>query len=156
MKSSGWPLILGAWLGVAGLEIAFHWLLGTGRSPTLLAIYLDRGNSGKAFNAGIVDNQVPAVILGWISGWVGYSRWSLRTLGFVAIGTAISVAALVPLYRLLVGPGYFAIVWGAPRSLGEQLSSHAYDVFTAFLAGGAFTYGGYVFRRDWKGTKREL
>lgn len=49
MKSSGWPLILGAWLGVAGLEIAFHWVLGAGRFPTLLAIYLDRGNSGKAF-----------------------------------------------------------------------------------------------------------
>jgi hypothetical protein len=27
-------------------------------------------------------------------------------------------------------------VWGAPKSFGEQVFSHVYDVFTAFLAGG--------------------
>ena len=80
MKRTGWLLILGVLLIVAGLEIAFHWPLGRGEFPALLAIYLDRGNSGKAFNAGIVDNLAPAAFVGWISGWAGYPRWSRRTL----------------------------------------------------------------------------
>jgi len=153
MKRTGWLLILGVLLMVAGLEIAFHWLLGRGEFPALLAIYLDRGNSGKAFNAGIVDNLAPAAFVGWISGWVGYPRWSPRTLAGGAVGLALFVAALVPVYRILIGPEHFAIVWGAPKSFGQEVSFHVYDVFTALLAGGAFTHGGYVFRRDWKRPK---
>jgi hypothetical protein len=153
MKRTGWVLVLGALVAVTSLEIVFHWLLGRGEFPALLAVYLDRGRSGKAFNAGLLDNQVPAALIGWIAGWVGYSRWSPRTLAAVAVGLALFVAALVPVYRVLIGPEHFAIVWGAPKSLGERLSSHFYDVFTALLAGGAFLYGGYVFRRDLKRPK---
>jgi hypothetical protein len=128
MKRTGWLLILGALLTVAGIEIAFHWLLHRGEFPALLAIYLDRGNSGKAFNAGIVDNLAPAAFVGWISGWVGYPRWSPPTLAGVAVGLAVFIAALVPVYSILIGPEHFATVWGAPKSFGQEVSFHAYDV----------------------------
>lgn len=153
MKRRAWLLILGALLTVVSLEIAFHWLLGRGEFPMLLAIYLDRGKSGKAFNAGVVDNQVPAALVGWMVGWVGYSRSSPRMIAALTLGLAVSIAALVPVYRVLVGPEHFAIVWGTPKSFSEELSSHIYDVFTALVGGGAFAYGGYAFRRDWKRSK---
>lgn len=153
MKRTGGLLILAAMVAVAGLGSAFHWLLSCGKFPVLLAIYLDRGSSGKAFNAGVVDNQIPAAFLGWIGGWVGYSRWSPRTLATVVFGLAIFVAALVPVYRVLIGPEHFAIVWGSPKSVAEEVFSHTYDLFTALLTAGAFAYGGYIFRRDWKRAK---
>ena len=156
MKRTGWLLIIGLMLTVAGIEIAFHWLLGRGEFPRLLGIYLSRGSGGKAFNAGVVDNQAPAALLGWVSGWIGYSRWSCHTLIGIAIGIAVFVAALVPAYGILIGPEHFSYVWGAPKNFGERIFFHIYDVFTALVAGGAFTYGGYVFRRDWKHSNFEL
>lgn len=146
-------MIVGTLVIVAGIEIAFHWLLGRADFPALLGVYLARGASGKAFNAFMVDNLIPAALVGWTCGWVGYSRWSPRALVGITVGIAIFVAGLMPVYRVLIGPDHFSIVWGATKSHGELVSSHLYDVFTAFLSAGAFAHGGYVFRRDWKRSK---
>lgn len=153
MKRGGTLWIFLALAALACVETALHWMLGRGEFPTLLAIYLYRGYSGKAFYAGIVDNQIPAAIAGVVTGWVGYSRWPARTLVLAALGDAAFVAALVPLYRILIGPGNFAIVWGSPTGASSLIASHVYDVFTALIAAGAFTYGSYLFRRDWRRRK---
>ena len=149
-------MLVSAAVIVAAIEFGFHWLLGQGDTPGLLSVYLNRGSSGKAFFAGSVDNTIPAILLGCVNGWVGFSRWSVRKLIVTTAAIALFVAALVPLYRVLVGPNNFALVWGLPDSAVKTVAYHAYDVITAFLTAGPFTYGAYVFRRDWKRRRSDM
>ena len=133
---------------VAAIEIGFHWLVGRGDNPGLLGVYLSRDSGGKAFFAGTVDNTIPALVLGCVNGWVGFPRWSVRKLIVTTAAIALFVAALVPVYRMLIGPS-FASVWGRPNTAAKNAAYHLYDFMTAFLTAGPFTYGAYVFRRDW-------
>ena len=114
----------------------------------LLAIYLYTDASGKHFLAGMVANQVPAAILGWIGGWVGFPGWSLRKLTVVAVALAIFVAALTPVYSALLGPQRFAIVWGAPKTMLQAALFHLYDVFTACIPCLFFANLAYRGRRE--------
>src|SRR5215467_9359419 len=123
MKLGGGLLLAGAMLAVAGGAILFHWLLGQGMFPSLLAVYLAADRSGKHFFGGVVDNVAPAVVLGWVNGWVGYPRWSVRTLCATTFAIAVFVVALMQLYGPLIGPEHFATVWGSPNSAREAAFS---------------------------------
>src|SRR5260370_15227486 len=138
---------------VAALEIALNWWLGRGNAPSLLRVYLDRGSSGKAFNSGVLDNLIPAVVLGWTAGWAGFPRWSSRKVAAVAVAVAIFVAALEPLYGILIGKRLYSLVWGSPSTLLRATLFHLYDVFTALLPGGFFAYMAYGGRRDFSRSK---
>jgi len=140
-------LVLLTSIAVIALQAATHWLLGRGNFPTLLAVYLTGGNSGKHFFAGVFDNSMPAAVLGFVAGWAGYPRWSPRKVFAVVVLLSCLVAALIPLYRVLLGPQNHAIVWGSPTGLVQESLFHLYDVFTAFLIGGVFAYMGYGGRR---------
>jgi hypothetical protein len=144
MKRSPYVLVLIISIAVVAFEAAVHWLLSGGRFPTLLAVYLTADSpSEKHFFAGVLDNQLPAAVLGYVAGWAGYPRWSPRKVFVVVVLLSCLVAGLEPIYRVLLGPQNHAIVWGSPNSLVESALSHLYDVFTAFVIGGVFSYGGY-------------
>jgi MFS family permease len=150
MKLNGWPLLAGAMLAVAVGQILFHWLLGRGVFPWLLAVYLAPDAGGKFFFGGVMDNIAPAILLGWVNGWAGYRRWSVRTLCLTTFALAVFVVALMPLYRPLIGPEHFKTVWGSPGSVREAVSSYTFRVVSAFLITGFFTRAAYIFRREWK------
>lgn len=150
MKRKGGMLLVGAMVLVGVCEIALHWLLGRGGHPRLLMTYLSAESpSGRHELAGMLDNTVPAAVLGWVNGWIGLPRWSVRKLVATTFVLAIFVAALMPAYSALIGPHLFAIVWGVPRTASQAALFHLCDFFGAFLIVGFFTYAAYVFR-DWK------
>lgn len=151
MRRSPGLLLAIAVVAMAVVEVTLHWLLGREGFSTIRAIYLATDYpSSKHFFEGVVDNFGPAVILGSVSGWVGFPRWSVRRFSATTIGIAIFIAALMPLYRILIGPKQFVIVWGMPKTALQSILFHLYDILTAFLAAGFFTRAAYVFRRDWK------
>jgi len=133
-KRNGWLLLIGAVLFVAACEIVFHWLLGRGVFPTVLALYLwvdPLTRKGTLVQS--VINSAPAAVLGFANGWIGYPRWSARTVGVTALIIALFVDTLT---HLLIGHRQFAIV-------GRSW------IF-ALVDTGFWTLGAYVFRRDWK------
>lgn len=150
MKFNGGRLLAGAMLAVGAFEILFHWLLGRGLFPSLLALYLAADAGRKYFLGGAIDNVAPAVVLGWVNGWVGYPRWSIRTLCATTFSLALFVVALMPIYRPMIGEDNFTTVWGSPSSPREAGFSYIFQVASAFLVAGFFTRAAYVFRRDWK------
>jgi len=153
MKRNPALTVIVAATAVATLEIALHWLLGRGQAPSLLGIYLDRGSSGKAFNSGVLDNLIPAAVLGWFAGWAAFPRWSPRKVAVVAVALATFVAALEPLYGILIGMRLYAVVWGSPSTFLQAALFHLYDVLTALLPGGFFAYMAYGGRRDLSRSK---
>jgi hypothetical protein len=144
------PMLALAMLAVGGCEILFHWLLGRGVFPSLLAVYLSADAGGKYFLGGIIDNVAPAMVLGCVNGWVGYPRWSVGKLSATALALAVFVVALMPLYRSLIGPERFAMIWDSSQGGPAVSFSDVFRLVSAFLAAGASTHGAYVFRRDWK------
>jgi len=144
VKLNGWLLLISAMFLVAACEIVFHWLLGRGVFPSLLAFYLFIDpQSRKASFAWDVINTAPAAVLGCVNGWIGYRRWSVRTLCGSTFGLALFVASLTPIYGVLIGQRQFATVRG----------SVTFNVFTALLVTSFFTLGAYVFRSEWKHRK---
>jgi len=138
LKRNGWLLLIGVVLFVSAFQAVFHWLLGQGAFPTLLALYLwvDPLTRKGTFVRDLI-NSAPAVVLGCANGWIGYRRWSARTLGVSALTLALFVDML---RHLLMGHRQFAIVG----------RSWIFSVFTALVDTGFFTLGAYVLRRDWK------
>lgn len=157
MTRNGGTLLIGAMVVVGACEVLLHGLLGKGVFPALLANYLFKDYpAGQAFFMGMVDNICPAAILGCVNGWVGFSGWSARKLVITTFVLAVFLASLEPVYGLLIGREHFAIVWGSARiSIMRAAFFHLYDVFTAFVTAGSFTYGAYVFRRDWRKRDRQ-
>jgi len=153
MKLDGGLWLAGAMLAVGGGEILFHWLLGRGVFPLLLAIYVSADAGEKYFFAGVVDNVAPAAVLGWVNGWVGYPRWSVRKLCATTFMLAVFVVALMQLYAALIGPETFSTVWGSPRSGLENGFPYVFRLGSAFLIAGFFTRGAYFFRLDWKAPR---
>jgi len=153
MKLDGGLWLAGAMMAVGGGEILFHWLLGRQVFPSLLAIYLSADAGGKYFFGGVVDNVAPAIVLGWVNGWVGYPRWSVHKLCATTFMLAVFVVALMQLYGSLIGPENFATVWGSPQSGLENSFPYVFRLASAFLVAGVFTRAGYFFRQDWKARK---
>jgi hypothetical protein len=147
MKRRGELPLFGALLAVGTIEATFHWLLVREAFAPLLAVYLCPDAGGKYFYAGIVDNIAPAIVLGCVNGWLGYPRWSVGRLVATAAAFAVFVAEMTRLYAALMGPRPSAIVYGSPKGAPENV---LFRVLSAFLIAGVFTYGAYVFRRDWK------
>ncbi|HLK06678.1 MAG TPA: hypothetical protein VKV30_01990 [Candidatus Angelobacter sp.] len=135
--------ISGALLTAAG-EIWFHWLASV--NPYVLGIYLTPDRGGKYFIGGCIDTVAPAAFLGVVNGWVGFPKWSLRKVLLVASGLAVFIVAMLPLYSNLVGKQNLAIIWGYQNNV----SSYVFPVVSTFAVLGFFSYGSYVFRRDWK------
>lgn len=150
MKLGAGLLLALAMLGVGGCEIFFHWLLGRGVFPSLLAVYLSADAGGKYFYGGVVDNVAPAMVLGCVNGWVGYPRWSVVKLCAITFAVAVFVIALMPLYRSLIGPERFAIIWGSSQRGLAVSFSDVFRLISAFLVAGASARAAYIFRREWK------
>ena len=147
MKRNGAVLIAAAVLFVAGCEIVVHWLLGSVVSPSLLAAtYLCPDAGGKYFYAGMIDNTIPALVLGLVNGWVGFPRWSVPRLWLTAVLLAVCVVALMPLYSILIGPQRFALVWGWRGGISWEYVS---PLLFASLAVGGGTGGACQSRRSW-------
>lgn len=142
MKRNGVLLLGGAMAAVAAGEVALHWLIGRGGfAGGALAIYVAADSGGKHFCAGIVDNFLPSVALGCVNGWVGFFRWSSRTLWVTTAGVAALVVALLPVYSFFIGSQRFTPVWGSLRSP----SAYVIPSLSAFVITGFFTrmvYGG--------------
>jgi hypothetical protein len=138
LKSNGWLLLIGVVLLVMACEIIFHWLLGQGTFPTVLGLYLwvDPVTKKGTFPREVI-NAAPAVILGCANGWIGYSRWSVRTLFANAVILALFMNTLT---HLLMRNPQFAFV-GRPW---------IFDAFTTVVHTSFFTLGVFVFFRDWK------
>jgi hypothetical protein len=135
---------------VAAIEIGLHWLLGHGDNPRLRGVYLySHDSGGKAFVAYAVDNIIPAFLLGWVNGWVGFPGWSVRKFIVTTVAIAMLVDALVPVYKILIGPE-FAVVWGRSSAAADVVGHYIYSFVTAFMIAGFFSHGAYVFRRDSK------
>ena len=68
----------------------------------------------------MVDSLLPAAILGLVSGWVAFPRWSLLKLSLVAVAIAAFVAALEPSYGAIVGWHCYGLhePMDHPRALG--------------------------------------
>lgn len=146
LKRNGWVLLISAVLFVSACEVVFHWLLGRGVFPSLLAFYLYVDpQSRKASFAWDVINTAPAAVVGCANGWIGYPRWSARILCVTTLTLALFIASLTRAYGPLIGPRQFATVGG----------SWTYNFFTALAVTGFFTLGAYVFRRDWKRPKSQ-
>jgi len=143
-------LVIGTMLVVGMLEVAFHWLLLRESFAPLLAVYLSTDAGGKYFYAGVVDSTLPAIVLGSVNGWAGYPKWSIFRLGAMAFLIAICVAEMTSVYAAVIGPGAAAIVYG---SLKGAPGNVLFRVLSSFFVAGIFTYGAYVFRRDWKRGK---
>lgn len=126
--------IVFAAIAVAAIEIGFHWLLSRGTFSTLSAIYLPSNYTRTRDDfAGVVDNLSPAAVLGLISGWVAFPRWSLRKLAVVAIALAIFVAALEPFYWAIIGWHHYYGVQ-EPKNLRQTLALFPlFDFFTAYI-----------------------
>ena len=72
-----------------------------------------------------------------------------RALAAMAVGLAVFVAGLMPIYGLLIGQHPYSELFGAPTSVSQNL----YHVVFAFVAVGACTAGGYQSRKDWERKK---
>jgi hypothetical protein len=147
MKRGGGLMLLVALVTIGASEAVFHWLLARDSFAPLLGVYLCPDAGGKYFYAGIVDNIVPAAILGSVNGWLGYPRWSIARLCIGALGIAVFVAEMTRLYAAFIGPARSALVYGSPNGAPENV---LFRVLSAFFIAGVFTYGAYGFRREWK------
>ncbi len=104
MRISPGVTIVGGAVIVGVVEIALHWLLGRDVFPSFTAVYFHTDfPSGRQSFTGVLDNILPAVVLGWTVGWVGSLGWSWRKVAFVCIGTAIFIALLQPWYGYIIG-----------------------------------------------------
>ena len=100
----GWLLLLTAMLLVAGGQIALHWGLSRGMFPNLIAAYLYRNpQTHKSSGAYLLMTIGPGVVLGALNGWLGYGRWTPRTLLVNAFGISLMVDALIPFYGRFIG-----------------------------------------------------
>jgi hypothetical protein len=147
-RSPGAVIVLSAIL-IAGVEIGFHWLLSRSPSSTLTAIYLPSNyRTSRDDFAGLVDNLLPAAILGLATGWVAFPRWSLVRLLWVSVGVAAFVAALEPLYWALIGWNHYRGV-REPANLHEALALFPwFDFCTAYIPCLLFANMTYRGRRE--------
>ena len=142
-------ILFAAAVFVAVIEVGFHWLLSRNPSSTLTAIYLPSNyTTSRDDFAGLVDNLVPAAILGFTSGWVAFSRWSLRKLALAAVGVAVFVAALEPSYWALLGWHHYYGVH-EPKNLHQALALFPLlDLCTAYIVCLFFANVAYRGRRE--------
>lgn len=149
--------IIFAVITVAAIEIGFHWLLSRGTFSTLSAIYLPSNYTHTRDDfAGVVDNLSPAAVLGLISGWVAFPRWSLRKLTVAAVALAILVATLEPFYWAIIGWHHYYGVQ-EPRNLRQALALFPlFDFFTAYIPCLLFANMTYRGRRELARNKSSL
>jgi hypothetical protein len=130
-RHPGVSIIIAA-ITVAAIEVGLHWLLSRGTFPTLSAIYLPSNYTRTRDDfAGVVDNLGPAAILGLVSGWVAFPRWSLRKLTAAAIGIAIFLAALEPAYWGIIGWHHY---YGVQKPNGIRQTLALFPLFDFFTA----------------------
>ena len=155
MKRNPTVTLTATFFGVAAAEIAFHWLLGRDIFPTILSAYLSPDYpSRKQLFEGIVDSLVPAAVLGWTAGWVGFCRWSLRAVAIAAVSLATLTVAMQPSYGYLIGWNRFFVGARDPKSAFLHWP-YLYDIFTTSLVCLLFAYASYRGRHELARTKSQ-
>jgi hypothetical protein len=101
--------------GIIAAELLAHWFLKSDLSPTLQSMYLS--NSKLNSITMLIDNWIPAAILGIVNGWVGY-RWTTQKLNTVAVFLAAGITCSQSLYSLFFPK---QLLWWWPPELGEGL-----------------------------------
>jgi hypothetical protein len=90
-------LVFISFLGVVCVEVFVHWLLANNAAPTLTRFYLSESKRNSI--TALVDNFLPAIILGVVNGWFGWN-WSTRKLTLSASFLSIGIVASETLFQL--------------------------------------------------------
>ena len=104
-----------SFVGIIGAELLTHWFLKTGLSPTLRLMYLS--DSKRNSITMLVDNYIPAAILGFVNGWVGH-RWTTRRLNAFAVFLAGGITCAQVPYSFFFPK---QLLWWWPPQWGEGL-----------------------------------
>jgi hypothetical protein len=144
--------LLLSYLGVAIFQILWHWFLSSRQSlaQTLLRIYLYHNPQTGREVEGYLDVMLPAVLFGFLAGWLG-SQWSIRKLSLPVVCGAIGVIALMPLYTVFFDK---ALVWWWPKTTGELLPSLVLGTIKALIIVGIFAYAGRIFATYFHGLSK--
>lgn len=144
-------------VAIGCFEVLAHWLLG--RNPASLPFqlyFLHEPPSGHTIFQGVLDQVLPATILGCLLGWEGFCKWSPRRLAASVLCLALYLNALESIYRLVIGPRTYDINFGTATTSVIGISIYPSELVVILPVLGVFTYGAYVFRRDWKRRSRQL
>lgn len=133
MKRKNEAVILMYFVGVLAAEMLLHLLLAVNAVPTLSSFYLSESKRNSITT--LVDNFLPAIVLGIVNGWYGW-KWSTRKIvmstGLLCLGLVASGA----LYQLFFRPGQ---LWWWPPTVGDIV----FRVATTSVFLGMFTYAGF-------------
>ena len=108
-------IVVLSFVAMFAVELLVHRALASDLSPRLRAMYLS--NSKLNSITMLVDDFLPAAILGLASGWVGY-QWTTRKLNLVAVFLALGVTSVHFVYHVFF-PG--TALWWWPPEWGEGL-----------------------------------
>jgi hypothetical protein len=143
-KGAAGLALVAIFLLIAALELGAHWLMLQNYSwfQIVLAFHAYSGGRGKG-DPGTIDIVLPAVSLGIFTGLFGW-KWSGKRLCLAVARNAIGLAALLPIYKIILGQH----MWWCPAD-GEAIKFAISYVLPLFLLTGAFTLGGMRIGEDW-------
>jgi hypothetical protein len=113
MKRDSEIIILSSFFAIIGLEVLLHWFLASKGAPVLTTFYLSESKRNSITT--LVDNFLPAILLGSATGWFG-RQWSIRKtiVSLILLMTGIVASAL--LYRPFFSP---ELLWWWPPTTGD-------------------------------------
>jgi hypothetical protein len=99
---------------VAVFQIAWHWFVTTQTTvaQNLLRLYLLHNVHSRKGVAGYLDLALPAIFLGLVIGRTGW-EWPVRKLVLYGLVVGVALAALDPVYGLILGR---ETVWWWPKT----------------------------------------
>jgi hypothetical protein len=128
-----------AYIGTFAFQVLWHWFL-SGHSTlaqSLLRFYLYHDPRPWRDVEGYLDLLLPAILLGLLTGWVGW-RWSMRKLCCYVLSAGVGIVAIMPVYTLFLDKSLF---WFWPETVGGFMA----QVIKAWPVTGMLTYAGRVF-----------
>ena len=126
--------------GVAVFQITWHWFITmqTTVAQALLRLYLHHNAHSRKGVAGYLDLAIPAIVLGLIIGRIGW-QWPVRKLVLYGLVVGVALAALNPVYGLIMGR---ETVWWWPSTSSDfvlwLLGNTAMTIFLTMVC----VYGG--------------
>jgi hypothetical protein len=140
---SGLFRILLTYLVLAGIELAFHWFIGTSNSPLarwLASLYFCKAAHGREHVAFAISWVLPGITLGMAAGNFGVS-WSLRRFAACVLVLPLGVIALYAAYASFFANGRW---WTEQRINPEDLSRWVIGYVNTLILCGAVAIGARV------------
>ena len=146
MQNKEVRLIL-AYGAVFAFQIAWHWFLSRNVpfARDFLNIYLYHDGGPWRHPEGYLDVLLPAVLLGFSTGWIG-RRWRLPKQAVYVFFAGIGIVALLPLYVIFLDKN---LLWFRPVTVSDFI----YRGFTALVATAVMAHAGSVFWDHFYGSK---